>query len=91
MRQIHVCLHCRNIYFPAHPEEPDRGATTVHCGQTECARIVPAMVAALGMPEQWLQDRARRAAGVAGEPRVPRARGQRVRRGVPGGQRTKFL
>ncbi|WP_075737513.1 hypothetical protein [Streptomyces acidiscabies] len=91
MRQIHVCLHCRNLYLPANPAEPHRGATTVHCGQTQCASVVAAMVAALGRPEQWLQDRARKAAGIAGEPRVPRARGQRARRGAPGGRRTKLL
>jgi hypothetical protein len=43
------------------------------------------------MPEAWLADKARKAAGVAGEPRVARAQGQRVRRGAPGGRRSKLL
>ncbi|PWG13916.1 hypothetical protein DF268_08605 [Streptomyces sp. V2] len=91
MREIYVCLHCRNQYLPANPGEPG-GATLVHCGQAECARVVPVMVQSLGLPEQRLSDAARKAAGVLGEPRVPRRRYEgRARRGSPGGRRTKLL
>lgn len=90
MREIYVCLHCRNQYLPANPSEPG-GATLVHCGRDECARIVTVMVRSLGLPEERLSEAARRAAGVLGEPRVPRRRYEGTRKGAPGGRRTKLL
>ncbi|GLF99562.1 hypothetical protein [Streptomyces yaizuensis] len=87
MRTWYVCLACGTLRLP-----PEGDGVVVDCGRPECAAVAGAMVRALGLPPERLADMARRAAGLEGEPRVPRdgrrARGRRA--GAAPGTRSRL-
>lgn len=96
MRTIYVCLSCAAQYLP--PEAmhyPKQGvdASPVHCGLDECRSSVEATLDTVGIPAETMALWARRAAGLAGEPRRGRpgrlARGRRAS-ASPGSGRSKF-
>jgi hypothetical protein len=94
MRSIYVCIGCAAIYLP--PETmtyPAHGLTAspAHCTQPECAAAAREAVELSGLSEERLGELARRAIGIAGEPRRPRlnqraARGRRSAAAPSGGR-----
>jgi hypothetical protein len=79
MRTWYVCLGCGAERLP-----PARMADVIDCGDTACAAQAVAVVAMSGLPPATVVAMARRAAGMNGERRNPKAARVRGRRAAAG-------